>query len=171
MSQPSNMTAASPLVRILASYHRYHRDPRNRLTHYFGVPIIVFSLLVFLQMHAIRLGGEDTPLGWIVLALLAAGYLALDLRIGLATVAVLAALAAVAGAPLVQGAAHPVGFGVALFVCGWILQLWGHRLEGNRPALLDNLLQILVAPFYLVAEAAFTLGLRRRLAQAVGAAT
>jgi uncharacterized membrane protein YGL010W len=51
----------------------------------------------------------------------------------------------------------------SVFVLGWTLQLLGHRLEGNRPALLTNLAQILVAPLFLTAELGFSLGLRRRL--------
>lgn len=162
-----NSTSAPRIVRVLAGYHRYHRDRRNRLTHYFGVPIIVFAVLVLLQMHTVSIGTQSVALGWLVLAASAVGYLALDLRIGVATLLIIAALAALAASPWVQASAHPVGLGVALFVFGWVLQLWGHRLEGNRPALLDNLLQILVAPPYLVAEAGFALGLRSALARAV----
>jgi uncharacterized membrane protein YGL010W len=46
--------------------------------------------------------------------------------------------------------------------------LLGHRIEGNRPALLDNLRQILVAPLFLAAEAGFALGWGRSLQQEIG---
>ena len=36
----------------------------------------------------------------------------------------------------------------------------GHYLEGNRPALLTNIFQILVAPIFLTAELSFGLGWR-----------
>src|SRR5579883_277846 len=39
--------------------------------------------------------------------------------------------------------------------------------EGNRPVLLTNLAQLLVAPLYLIAELAFALGLRRNLRSAI----
>jgi uncharacterized membrane protein YGL010W len=48
----------------------------------------------------------------------------------------------------------------SVFVFGWALQFFGHYLEGNRPALLTNLFQILVAPIYLTAELSFGLGWR-----------
>jgi uncharacterized membrane protein YGL010W len=35
-----------------------------------------------------------------------------------------------------------------LFVGGWILQLVGHVFEGRKPALVDNLFQIFVAPIF-----------------------
>lgn len=55
------------------------------------------------------------------------------------------------------------GIAAVVFVLGWALQLLGHRLEGNRPALLGNIAQIFVAPLYLTAELGFSLGLRRGL--------
>ena len=36
--------------RQVAVYASYHTDPRNRLTHYFGVPMIAFSVLVLLEL-------------------------------------------------------------------------------------------------------------------------
>ena len=32
--------------RQLASYASVHRDPRNKATHFIGIPVIVFSLLL-----------------------------------------------------------------------------------------------------------------------------
>jgi uncharacterized membrane protein YGL010W len=40
------MPPANRLTAILASYGRFHRDPRNRLTHYFGVPAIIYFVLM-----------------------------------------------------------------------------------------------------------------------------
>jgi uncharacterized membrane protein YGL010W len=57
-------------------------------------------------------------------------------------------------------------FGVA-FVVGWTFQLVGHAIEGRRPALVDNLVQALVAPLFILLEAAFALGLRRDLQRRV----
>jgi uncharacterized membrane protein YGL010W len=57
-------------------------------------------------------------------------------------------------------------FGI-LFVGGWIIQLVGHAFEGRKPALADNLLQIFIAPVFLVAEIAFMLGLRKNVHDAM----
>ena len=54
-----------------------------------------------------------------------------------------------------------------LFVGGWILQLVGHVYEGRRPALVDNLFQIFVAPIFLCAEVFFALGYKPQLHTAV----
>jgi len=51
----------------------------------------------------------------------------------------------------------------ALFVVGWIIQLVGHAFEGRKPALVDNLFQILIAPIFLCAELFFALGYKPAL--------
>ncbi|HUN26781.1 MAG TPA: Mpo1-like protein [Steroidobacteraceae bacterium] len=145
---------------VLASYGRYHRDPRNRLTHYFGVPAIVYSMLIALALYSLSVAGVRIGLDRFVVAVAALGYLCADVRLGLALAVVLTGLAAAAEATVVLGRAQALAVAGVVFVLGWALQLLGHRIEGNRPALLDNLIQIFVAPLYLVAELGFALGLR-----------
>eukprot|EP00331_Platyophrya_macrostoma_P004207 CAMPEP_0176419924 /NCGR_PEP_ID=MMETSP0127-20121128/8323_1 /TAXON_ID=938130 /ORGANISM="Platyophrya macrostoma, Strain WH" /LENGTH=130 /DNA_ID=CAMNT_0017800467 /DNA_START=224 /DNA_END=616 /DNA_ORIENTATION=+ len=48
---------------------------------------------------------------------------------------------------------------VALHIVGWLAQFVGHGVfEGRAPALLDNLLQVFVAPDFVVIEVMFMLG-------------
>ena len=151
------------LTGILASYGRFHRDPRNRRTHYFGVPAIIYAVLIPLALQINGVAGMPLRPDRIVVALAALGYLSLDLGLGLPLTLALALLAAAAEATCALGPARALGAAAAVFVLGWALQLLGHRLEGNRPALLTNLAQILVAPLFLTAELGFALGLRRTL--------
>ena len=51
----------------------------------------------------------------------------------------------------------------AFFVGGWIIQFGGHIFEGRKPALFDNLLQIFMAPAFLIAEILFSLKLQSHL--------
>ena len=74
----------------LAQYAAYHRDPRNLLSHFIGIPMIVIAVAVLLS----RPGPEVLGL-WlspvVPVALLASSfYLRLDLRFGLLMTAVLA---------------------------------------------------------------------------------
>ena len=160
--------AALRLTSILASYARFHRDPRNRLTHYFGVPAIIYAVLILLALHSVTIAGATLRLDRIIIALAAIGYIALDPGLGLPLALALALLGVAAEATCTLGALPALGVAAVVFVLGWALQLLGHRLEGNRPALLTNLAQILVAPLFLTAELGFSLGLRRRLQQEVG---
>lgn len=155
--------AALRLTGILASYGRFHRDPRNRLTHYFGVPAIIYAVLIPLALHVDFVAGVPLRLDRIIIVLAALGYISLDPGLGLPLTLALALLGAAAEATCVWGSSPALVVAATVFVLGWTLQLLGHRLEGNRPALLTNLAQILVAPLYLTAELGFSLGLRRGL--------
>ena len=157
------MSAPTRLSALLASYAGYHRDARNRRTHYVGVPLISYAVLAALALLGWRLFGTRVPLDRVAVAALAVFYLALDVRLGLLLTGMLAALAAAGEWTVLLGPHVTLGAAAAAFVVGWALQLLGHHLEGNRPALLDNLLQILIAPIYLTAELAFALGWRRQL--------
>ena len=157
------MQPAQRITAILASYGRFHRDPRNRRTHYFGVPAIIYAVLIPLALHANIVAGIPLRLDRVLVAVAALGYISVDLGLGLPLALVLALLAAAAEATCALGPSRALGTAAALFVLGWALQLLGHRMEGNRPALLTNLVQILVAPLFLTAELGFALGLRRSL--------
>ena len=52
---------------------------------------------------------------------------------------------------------------LATFVLGWIIQLVGHAIEGRRPALADNILQVFNAPLFLTIEVLSLLGFRHDL--------
>ena len=155
--------AALRLTGILASYGRFHRDPRNRLTHYFGVPAIIYAVLIPLALHVDSVAGVPLRLDRIIIVLAALGYISLDPGLGLPLTVALALLGAAAEVTCDWGSSAALAVAAAVFVVGWALQLLGHRLEGNRPALLTNLAQIFVAPLHLTAELGFSLGLRRRL--------
>jgi len=163
MDLPLPQRRATSLVALLASYASYHQDPRNRSTHYVGVPLITFSLMIALALPSLTLLGTRVGLDRIATAALALFYLYLDLPLGLTLTVALALLAAGAEATTRLGTALAAATAVVSFIVGWLLQLLGHRLEGNRPALVDNLRQIFIAPIYLMTELAFTLGLRRDL--------
>ena len=51
---------------------------------------------------------------------------------------------------------------------GWDLQLVA-AFEGRKSALVDNFMQVFIAPMFLIAEVAFALGLRKSLAAEVEA--
>lgn len=150
----------------LAVYATYHRDARNRATHHIGVPMIVFSLLIIAA--TVPLGGGVS---------LAAVLLGPLLLVYLVTVPLMGVVAAVfyGAALFLAREIAGLGFDMALivfaaaFVAGWIIQLVGHVFEGRRPALVDNILQIFMAPAFLILEVLFALGLAGRARAAIDA--
>ena len=136
----------------MASYAAYHRDPRNRATHFVGVPLIMLAILVPLSWPAVEVGGFTVTAAMLLAAAVLAYYFVLDAGLALAMLALIALLLWIAELIAAQGASRAwTWFGV-LFVGGWALQLIGHAFEGRRPALVDNLLQVFVAPIFLMAE-------------------
>jgi len=160
----TDKAGADRLAETMALYAAYHRDPRNRLTHFFGVPIIIFSLFIALSYARFDLFG--LPVNGAVLLVAAVGlhYLRLDVPIGTTLVVLMIPLLMLA-AWVTTAQPVPVGIAafLATFIGGWAIQLLGHKFEGNRPALTQNFFQTLVAPLFLTAEAFFALGLRREL--------
>jgi uncharacterized membrane protein YGL010W len=153
----------------MSLYAAYHQDPRNKATHFFGVPMIIVSLFIPLAWLKINLGPFAVTGAIAFAAVILVYYVFLDAALALAT-AVFTALFLVAAAWIArQGAAFGwIAFGV-LFVGGWIVQLVGHKFEGRKPALADNLFQIFIAPIFLCAELFFALGYKPKLHAAVQA--
>jgi len=156
--------------RQLGLYAAVHRDWRNKATHFVGIPVIVFSLLLLLSLWTFELGGRQWALSLAVAILAVLGWLALDLGIGIVMALAMAgawyAAEALAGA---LGSAQAVWIAfIALFVAGWALQFLGHHYEGRRTALLDNIFQAFIGPMFLVAETMVMMGYRPDLANVMG---
>ncbi len=151
----------------MSFYAAYHQDARNKATHFVGVPLIAFSLMIPLGWLRADLGGFPLSAALVVTAVLLAYYLVLDIPLGLAMCAVFA-LMLWGAEPLSQAPfVNSLAWFLVLFVGGWALQLWGHVYEGRKPALVDNLFQVFVAPIFLAAEVFFALGYKPQLHEAV----
>jgi uncharacterized membrane protein YGL010W len=144
-----------PALDLMAQYATYHRDKRNIVTHFVGIPPIVFAIGILLARFSIF----GITLAWIVWALSAVWYLTRgNLVLGVATSVVnglLIALAHPFGAMLFV---HWLSWGVGAFVLGWIIQFIGHYYEGRKPAFADDVVGLLVGPMFVVGEWLFALG-------------
>jgi uncharacterized membrane protein YGL010W len=151
----------------LSQYAAYHRDPRNIVTHFVGIPLIVIAVAVLLSRPGWLLGGI-----WLSPATLVAGasvifYLRLDRQFGL-LMGLLLGLCLWAGAILAQQATMVwLSAGVGLFVLGWIIQFVGHYYEGRKPAFIDDVSGLIIGPLFVVAELAFMAGMRKPLQHAI----
>lgn len=125
------------LTRLFEEYGAYHRHPTNKLCHYLGIPMIVFTLVGLLF--------KLSPWAAAGVALLALVY---DLRLSVRLTLPFGLLV------LFSGAAAPGLPATVLwagFVLGWALQFVGHFLyEKKAPAFFDNLRQLLVGPLWII---------------------
>lgn len=129
----------SKIQEYFQSYDAYHETRGNKLTHYLGIPMIVFSALGLLAL--LRWGEFDLAM----LALLGASvfYIRLDWKRGLVFSLLLVGLYILS--LKVDWRIH-----LFLFVFGWILQGVGHYVyEKKSPAFLTNLSHLLIGPFWI----------------------
>ncbi|MBI1943582.1 MAG: DUF962 domain-containing protein [Betaproteobacteria bacterium] len=151
----------------MSFYAAYHQDSRNKLTHFIGVPAIIFGLFIALGWLRVDLGGVTLSAALLLAAVVMVWYFMLDVPLALAMLAINGLLLYFAD----QIAVQPITVGAVWFLVffggGWVLQLIGHVFEGRKPALVDNFFQVFVAPIFLAAEVFFALGYKPRLHEAV----
>lgn len=150
------------LTQHLSNYAAYHRDRRNVVTHFIGIPMIVLAVTTLLARPQWQLGDAAvlTP-AMVVYLLSCLFYLRLSASFG--AIMTLVLLGFVYAGHLIGAlpTAQWLAAGIGLFVVGWIIQFVGHYYEGRKPAFVDDLVGLLIGPLFLVAETAFALGLAR----------
>jgi uncharacterized membrane protein YGL010W len=148
----------------LTQYAAYHRDRRNIATHFVGVPMIVFAVILALATASIPAGPMAVTVAAVASIALCIYYLSLDRVFGVTMAIVLFAMCAAASeitARLSTGAT--LGGAAAIFVAGWALQFLGHKFEGMKPAFYDDVMQLAIGPLFVCAEIFFLLGAKPRL--------
>ena len=156
------------LVDHLSQYAAYHRDPQNIATHFVGIPLIVIAVATLLSRP------QWMGISPAVLVMLASAvfYLRLELRLGLLMTLLLALTVWLGHALAGLGTAAWLGWGIGLFVVGWVFQFVGHYYEGRKPAFIDDVTGLIVGPLFVVVELGFLLGwredLRREMALRAG---
>lgn len=154
----------------LTQYAAYHRDRRNILTHFIGIPMIVLAVAVLLARPVLAQWGAVALSPATAVTLLAVlYYLKLDRRLGAVMAALMALSLWFAQAVAAQTTAVWLMVGLGLFVVGWVIQFVGHYYEGRKPAFVDDLVGLVIGPLFVVAEAGFLLGLRRELQHSIEA--
>lgn len=156
------------LIDQLSNYAAYHRDPRNIVTHYIGVPMIMQAVVILLaRLKWGTFAGVPLSLALLVGIVAAVYYCLLDIRYGLFMTALLAAMLALATPMAELPTAQWLAWGLGLFALGWMIQFIGHYYEGRKPAFLDDVMGLAIGPLFVVAELSFALGLRKSVQAAV----
>lgn len=143
------------LLKFMRHYREYHTKKWTIYTHFVGIPLVTFSVLLVLGWFRLSMPGVFTiSFAWLVLIAFSVYYIWLDRIFGLATAALLLVLTLIAHFFTLNG---PTALSIKLFfitfVFGWILQLLGHAIEGKKPALFDSFFEsVVVAPIFIVAE-------------------
>lgn len=138
-------------------YAQCHQKPITLYTHFVGIPLIIFAVMVLLGFIKIVIPGVfEISIATIATLLVLIYYFYLQWKLALAITPILIFLLWIAHWFSYLGPTK-VGlwaFGLT-FVLGWALQLVGHIIEDKKPAFVSNLCQLVIAPLYLVAELFF----------------
>ncbi|WP_350606060.1 Mpo1-like protein [Pseudoalteromonas sp. MER144-MNA-CIBAN-0113] len=155
------------LQQQLGQYGLYHRSKRNVLTHFFGIPLIVFAALCLLARVEIPIGSFNVDGAQLFVLASVVYYFMLSFSLGL-IMGIIFTVLLVAAQPI---AAMPFTYwltiGVGVFLFGWVLQFIGHYFEGKKPAFVDDLVGLIIGPLYVTAELLFLMGFYKNLEQQV----
>ncbi|AWA47684.1 MULTISPECIES: DUF962 domain-containing protein [Acinetobacter] len=154
------------LERLLSQYAAYHLDQKNIVTHFVGIPLIVFSILCLTARVGVEISGVSVTLASILIVLSAIYYISLDIF------GILMLIIFIAAYPLaVKIAVLPMwswlGASIGIFVVGWVFQFVGHYFEKKKPAFVDDLIGLAIGPLFVLAEFVFLLGFRKPLHQRI----
>ena len=149
---------------LLTQYAEYHRDRRNIISHFIGVPMIVFGVAALLARPEFGLGGLALSPAWLLFGAASLWYLTRGALLLGAVVSFAVGVLVLLGHAVARGTtAAWLGWSLGLFVVGWTIQFVGHWYEGRKPAFVDDITGLLIGPMFVVAEAMFMLGWNKPL--------
>jgi uncharacterized membrane protein YGL010W len=158
---------AAPLrsaLALLGRYAEYHRDQRNIVTHFIGVPMVVFAVGVLLAGLHVVVNGVEVTAAWLLFAAVALWYLSRGhLGIGLTTTLGVGALMGLAHRASQGSLGQWLAWWAGCFAAGWAAQFVGHYYEGRKPDFADDRVSLLVGPMFVVLELLAPLGLFKGL--------
>ena len=151
------------LQQQLSQYALYHRDPRNIMTHYVGIPLIVIAIFSLLGAPI----WAGISLTHVLIGLSSLFYFRLHLIFGLVMLGFSVLCYWAATALLGLAFIEWLSWSLAIFIVGWFFQFVGHYFEGKKPAFVDDLVGLFIGPMFILAELAFCLGIAKSLQQQI----
>ena len=154
MDDPQSQPTASKKQRMIAHYEEYHRDATNRRLHFICVPLIALSLIGMLWCIKIPLNqAAEYSITPNVGGIFIAGVLIYYLRLSLISFLGMLVFALVGCILCISVDASPLSLfylSLGVFVVAWLGQFIGHKIEGRRPAFIEDLEFLLVSPAWLI---------------------
>ncbi|UUS56610.1 MULTISPECIES: DUF962 domain-containing protein [unclassified Acinetobacter] len=155
----------SKLEKLLSQYAAYHLDRKNVLTHFVGIPLIVFSIMCLTARAGLMISGFELTLALLLIIASVIYYLSLDKIFGLIMLLVFAVTYPLALMIAKMSLMSWLIWSVGIFVVGWIIQFIGHYYEKKKPAFMDDVIGLAIGPLFVLAEFVFLLGFRKELEQ------
>ena len=132
----------------MEAYGRDHQNPTNKLIHKFCVPLILFSVLGLLW--SVKLPIVESSFSNLSM-LVAIGGLLFYLKLSqlyfvmmLVKVSLMIYLIT-----LISHEAWFLNMCIGIFVAAWIGQFIGHKIEGQKPSFLEDIVFIMIGPLWV----------------------
>lgn len=144
------------LQQLLDKYAESHQNKTNKIIHYFCVPAIFFSVVGLLMSIPSGLitsaTGITDPLyanwGVVFLIPVLVFYIRLSLKM---TVLILSfSILCVLGNYQLSLQFNLLQASIVIFVIAWIIQFYGHKIEGKKPSFLDDVKFLMVGPAWIL---------------------
>jgi len=146
------MNSMKTLETWLSEYGESHQNPLNKAIHWVCIPLIFFSVVGFLYLIELPFevtSGLKLNMAMVAVLLVTLYYMVLSktLWIGM----MLFAAACIAVCYQITISALPLGWiSLVVFVLAWIVQFYGHNVEGKKPSFIKDLQFLMIGPAWLM---------------------
>ena len=137
----------------LDAYGESHQNPLNKRIHWFAVPAIFLSVVGLLwSIPTPEFFGNVAWLNFATIAMLPVFifYIRLSPTLTIGMMVYVVACLAICwlyvenfSTPLWQAS-------VAIFVLGWVMQFYGHKVEGKKPSFFEDIQFLMIGPAWLM---------------------
>jgi len=152
----------------LSTYKSVHLSRKNINTHFIGIPMIVWAIMVGLSLISVPLsidGNNPVTFAFVIFTLILVYYFFLN--ISLAVGQLVFFIPALYTADMVAQNSGAGWIALVVFISGWVFQFIGHHYEKAKPAFVDDLNQLLIGPLFIMAEIFFMAGALKPLNKSV----
>lgn len=139
----------------LLEYGESHQNSTNKLIHWFCVPTIYFTIIGLLYSIPVEFGNIASiriNIGSIVAILVFIYYSLLSLKLALGMLIFTIACLALSEI-IFQATGGSIGLAITcliLFIISWILQFYGHHVEGKKPSFIKDLQYLMIGPAWVI---------------------
>ena len=135
----------------LLEYGESHQHPTNVGIHKVCVPLIMFSLLGLVWcIPQIELMQKYHYINFCSLFIIPCLVFYLILNIKVFVGMLITTVIMFAGIHLLDQVGTLLVISVSIFVLAWIVQIWGHKIEGKKPSFLKDLTFLLIGPIWVL---------------------
>ena len=144
------------LQQLLDKYAESHQNKTNKRIHYFCVPAIFFSvigLLMSIPSNLIQnLTGISDSLyaNWGVVALIPVFLFYIRLSLKMTFLILGFSILCILGNFQMNVFVELWKASVVIFVIAWIIQFYGHKIEGKKPSFLDDIKFLMIGPAWIL---------------------